>query len=351
MTAPSNTLARLRIHGSPYEFGRMLGEFGAEAVHARLRPSPAWQALMRLRGSEPVATMRDLTQQRLPAVWRELQGLAEGLALPLDEVFTWHCRGDLWARVPDGCTTVMLPGTQQRRICHNEDGYPALAGCCAIAECRVADAPRFASFVYPGSLPGHAFAVTDAGLAVTVNNLRFIDAAPGVPRMLLMRALLGAADAAAALRLLADAPRAGGFHCTLADRRDDALLSVEFGCHACSVRRIESAAIHTNHTLHDGQRDLPQIITGSSGFRQIQGERLLAQAHHTGDTLDPLALLADTSHPRYPLWRAAADDGDEENTLATADIRVRRDYIAWTVFPDRTRRTAIHLRDGGFDDA
>src|SRR5690606_5644976 len=119
-----------------------------------------------------------------PAYWQELQGLAQGLGLPLDDVFLWNCRGDVWAMSPDGCTTVQIPGDEPV-LAHNEDGDPGFRGYCAMASVRPQDGCAFNAFVYPASLPGHTFAVTDAGLVQTVNNIRSCAAGPGLPRMLL----------------------------------------------------------------------------------------------------------------------------------------------------------------------
>ena len=116
-------LKYLEVEGSPYELGVALGRFGKQAVHELLLPSAAWVSLMAWRGSAQVAAMRQLTQERFPAIWQEIEGLAAGLELPLADVFIWNCRGDLWAMAPDGCTTVLLPGEggAPARLAHNED--------------------------------------------------------------------------------------------------------------------------------------------------------------------------------------------------------------------------------------
>jgi hypothetical protein len=152
---------------------------------------------------------------------------------------------------PDGCTTVQLPGTDERRISHNGDGLPGFAGHCAIAECRVQGNPGFAAFVYAASLPGHTFAVTNTSLAVIVNNLR----QRGVEAVSIVR----------------DDPPAGGFHLTLGACSSPALLSVEFSAHDCSIVEVKA-----------------------------REDRAL------------------------PIHRTHPDDPDDENTLPTADIAIRR---------------------------
>jgi len=341
-----STLSLIEITGTPLQAGRALGTFGAAAVHGHLLSTKAWARVMQWRGSEPAVVMSALVRERFANVWQELQGLAEGLRLPFEDVFLWNCRGDLWAMAPDGCTTVQIPGTAQRRIVHNEDGDPGFAGHCALAACKVAGSPRFVSFVYPGSLPGHTFTVTDAGLAMAVNNLRELHVAPGVPRMVLTRALLDAPTLDAAVSLLREQPRAGGFHLTLGHRDGAELLSVEFSSLACSVRTVTAPSLHANHAIHPSVRDLPQIITGSSGHRQVRGDALLSEARAQGRPVDPLAILGDTGNAEFPIHRLDPGDSDDENTLATADIAIGVSRIDWRVHAQPRGPARFTLIDG-----
>src|SRR5690606_7548859 len=170
-----------------------LGKFGSQAAHTYLIHTPSWASVMAWRGSDAANAMLALTEQHFPLVKQELQGLAQGLELPFEDVFLWNCRGDLWAMSPDGCTTVQLPQDGRPRITHNEDGDPGFAGYCGIGLFNPDDSPAFTSFVYPASIPGHTFAVTENGLACTVNNLRSRQVTAGVPRMVITRALLNQA--------------------------------------------------------------------------------------------------------------------------------------------------------------
>lgn len=337
-------LSYLKISATPYEAGRQLGLYGAPAVHRHLLDSRSWSEVMAWRGSDRVAAMAKLVRERFPRIWSELEGLAAGLRLPFDEVFLWNCRGDVWAFAPDGCTTVLLPGDAVRRIAHNEDGDPGFAGDCAVVEYAVDGQPRLASFVYPGSIPGHTFAVTSNGLAVTVNNIRVRQATVGVPRMVLARAVLDAADAQAAVALLRDHPRAGGFHLAIGCTGEAQLLSVEYGAFACSSQAVAQPMVHANHAVHAQTRNFPQLITGSSGFRQIRGESLLAQGRQA---VDPLAILSDTGHPTYPIYRTDPADSDDENTMATADIHVTTAGVDWQVRESPSGPVRFKMRGAG----
>jgi hypothetical protein len=341
-----DSLAFIEIEGSPAEAGRELGRFGAAAVHRHLVHTEAWHSVMRLRGSPFAAELARQTEARFPRVWSELQGLAMGLALPFEDVFLWNCRGDLWAMSPDGCTTVQLPGLHERRIAHNEDGDPGFANDCALAQCCIEGSPDFAAFVYPGSLPGHTFAVTDAGLAVTVNNLRQRQVAAGVPRMVLTRALLDTVDLESAVALLQDTPRSGGFHLTLAHCAHRAILSVEYSAWGCSVREVTRPSLHANHAIHPEMAGFPQIVTPSSGHRQARGNLLIEQARATGHVIDPLPILADQGDELLPIYRADPDDPDDENTLASTLITVKDTHVEWAVHEHPGARARYRMIDG-----
>lgn len=70
---------------------------------------------------------------------------------------------------------------------------------------------------------------------MTVNNLRILHTSPGLPRMVLARAMLDQPDLSSALDVLQHSPRSGGFHFTLAQSGHDALVSVEFCAAVCSA--------------------------------------------------------------------------------------------------------------------
>lgn len=339
-------LISLSVEGTPFEAGHQMGRFGAARLQAYARQSPAWASVMRLRGTPLALALAGHWRQALPRAWQELEGLAAGLEMPFEDVLLWNCRGDLWAMAPDGCTTVQQAGPMPR-ITHNEDGDPFFAGHCAIATFDVQGAHAFASFLYPGSLPGHTFAVTDAGLAMTVNNLRCRDVRPGVPRMALTRALLDVSTLDAALALLRGTPRAGGFHLTLAHRASPRLVSVEFSSEACSVQDISGYALHANHAVHAVLQHLPQVVTPSSLHRQQRGDALLqADWSHRPGEADALRILADTDNADLPIYRTAPDDSDGENTLATADIRIGPAAITWHVYESAGAAPRFPMIDG-----
>lgn len=323
-------LQSIRIEGSSYDIGVQLGRFGAAIVHSHLVKRHAWASVMRHRHHPRVAAMREAVQVRFPAYWRELEGLADGLGLPFDDVFLWNSRGDIWAMAPEGCTTVQIPGDEPI-VAHNEDGDPAMRGHCALAHVRPAEGWAFTAFVYPGSLPGHTFAATETGLVQAVNNIRSLSSGPGVPRMVLGRAVLDCGTLDEALLLLETSQRAGAFHFTLAQRGDTRVFGVEFTHAACSVQEVAHPACHANHLVHPDMSAELQEITGSSRSRQNRGDAII-DAALAETVLDPLTILRDRDDDVLPVYRSQPDDPDYENTLATAVFRIGRTSLNWRVY-------------------
>lgn len=192
MTTTSG-LGHHEVAGTAAACGYALGVAGREAVAQIVSQQPLWYRVTAPDMTPAVRRMADATRALFPEIHSEIAALAEGLELPFDPVFAWNARGDLLAGLGDGCTTVQVPGDEPV-IAHNEDGLPGLLGHCCVADLRPDNAPNAISFCYPGSIPGHTFAITAAGLVIAVNNLRLLGIVPEIPRMVLTRALLGAAD-------------------------------------------------------------------------------------------------------------------------------------------------------------
>lgn len=321
-----SSLSYLQLSGSHYELGVQLGQFGSKSFHEHLLPSAAWAKLSQWRGSDAVSTMQQLVQTDFPDIWQEITGLAQGLNVPLEDAFIWNCRGDLWAMAPDSCSSVLqLKPTP--RITHNEDGDPGFYGHCAIIDFKPTQGTRFSSFVYPGSIAGHTFAANEHQLTMSVNNIRALFTLPGVPRMVLCRAILNCRTVAEAVALLRAHPRSGAFNLNLGDS-SGAIHSVEFNQADVSDLAINTPYFHANHAVHTSMRHYPQLITGSSGYRQIQGEKLVADQSE----VNALAILGDTTHNRFPIYRREADDTDNENTIATADFHYTATGLEWAVY-------------------
>jgi hypothetical protein len=178
-------------------------------------------------------------------------------------------------------------------------------------------------------LPGHAFAVNDAGLVQTINNIRVHDLKPGVPRHIVTRAVLDCADLDAAVAVLRRDDRASGFHHALAQMGDHRVLSVEAPASACQVRDIERPCVHANHLIAPELGDLSQEVTESSAFRQNKAAALLA----AGECARPEDILFYRGEDagRSILMRPGADTDDYSYTLATSVFEIAAEKLRFSV--------------------
>lgn len=321
----------LKIAGSPFDVGQQLGEFGRAAYHRKVRETALWQRIQALSATPQAQELCAATQAHYPAIWQELLGLAKGLDAAPQEVFAWNCRGDLVESTSDGCTTVYGRDADGAIvIAHNEDGFPQLYDDCALVDVTPENGMAFTSFAYPGSLCGHTFAVNAVGIVNTVNNIRASKRPLGLPRQMLARAALNASTLNEALAVLTESARAGAFHHTLAQAGSQAIYSVEATGEGCSVKMIYQAGGHANHLIYTDST--AQIVTASSGARQ---QRLDAWFRTRGmtplSTSDALAILSDSENAKLPIYRLAADDPDDENTLATMVYRLSPGEVSWSL--------------------
>jgi hypothetical protein len=323
-----------RVTGRPDDIGYRLGELARPVMTAYMQQSTAWKWVSQWRGHSFVKALRGAAEAHFPALVAELEGMAAGLDWPIEDVFLWNCRGELIHNAPDGCTTLAAASNNARFIAHNEDGDPYLRERCFLVDVQPTGKPGFISFYYPGSLPGHTFAASRAGLVQAINNLRIREPAVGVPRMILARAVLDTASLDEAVQLLRDTPRASGFHHTLGCAGDPRLMSIEATAQRCSIATDAMLYGHANHLIHPGSEAEAeaQIVTTSSRDRQARLATLLPALRRpaTDDAL--LRVLQDRAPAGLPIYRDDPNDPDGENTLATALFRIEADGVAMQVY-------------------
>jgi len=346
-------LARIEAGGDAYSFGRQIGEQVGAAFRERVLGQPEFAEAANLwKGSDYLSELSQRAHSAFPRYHRELEGMAGGADVDLDDLLIWNLRGDLRflpgmapaaaAALSEGCTTVMIPGDDDQPgiIAHNEDGAPELDGGCFWLSARPDDGLAFETFLYPGMLPGNAFAVTAAGLVQAINNIRAHDLKPGIPRHFITRAVLDCHTLDEAVAVIGREDRAGGFHHNLGQAGDRRLLSVEAPASGCAVRELTVPSAHANHLMDESLVDIPQAVTDSSATRQTRADELVAAG--AASAADAEAVLADGKILRRP------GDGidDYGRTLATGVFAIEASRVKWTVHhkPDQS-----NVREGRVD--
>ena len=173
--------------------------------------------------------------------------------------------------------------------------------------------------------------MNEKGIVNTVNNIRAVHRPQGLPRQILARASLNANTLDEAITILIGQPRSGAFHHTLGQLGDARLFSVEATGQGCSVLPLTTVTGHANHLVHAALAGVEQIVTDSSASRQLR----LVQWRETQPPFDAAAakaILSDTHDAELPIYRLAADDPDEENTLATAVFTLNANHVRWQIF-------------------
>lgn len=318
--------------GDGFAVGQAIGRRGGQSARDAAFNTAEFQALRPWLGSDRLDALKAAAARAFPRHMREIEGIADGAGLPLDEIFLWNCRGDLRDLDPGlddtGCTTVLLPG-ETAVIGHNEDGGKDLAGLCFLCDVEPDDGPGFTAFCYPGMLPGHAFGVNRLGLVQTINNIRPNDLAVGVPRHVIARAVLDCRDLDEAVALLRRTDRAAGFHHALGQAGDPRLLSVEAPASGCTVVEVLSPLAHANHLVADVYGELDQDCQPSSRARQARADALIAAGAMAAG--DPHPILFDRENAAQPILRNGNEVGNDGCTLATVVFKITSRAVDWTV--------------------
>lgn len=346
-TKPRSRLEPVEARGNPYQVGLALGRAAGRAMRevvpriGRFRAlKNDYEALRALDGLERAA------RDAFPDVMREVDGIVAGSGAEFRDLWLWNCRGDIAGggdhsrNALAGCTTVLIPGADGRAavIGHNEDDQPELDGSCFLARVVPDDGPAFLSFYSPGLLPGHTFAVNDAGLVQTINHIRPYDQRPGIPRHVIARAVLSQSSLESVFALLKRDDRASGFHHNLGFRGDPTLYSVEAPASRCVIKEVTRLPqVHTNHLLCEQFAGLDQELTQSSSdrlrrARAIIDEGALAQG-------DPLTILQDAGGDGMPIFRKGHYPEDPGYTLASAIFKIGTANIDWRVYTDSVSRS------------
>ncbi|MBN3853751.1 peptidase C45 [Paraburkholderia sp. Ac-20340] len=341
-------LKTFQMGGTPAQIGHQLGELALPVFGPYMAQSSAWQAVSRWRGHPFVAQLRAAAEQHFPAYVAELDAMAAALGWPAHDLFLWNCRGELIHNAPDGCTTLAVRADAAGGlIAHNEDGDPYLRGRCAVVDVAPAGKPGFVSFYYPGSLPGHTFAASRAGVAQAINNVRIRAPRAGVPRMILARAVLDAATLDDALALLRDTPRASGFHHTVGGLDATGAVrvySVEATAQRTSVLEVSAPSGHANHLIHAGHANEAQIVTESSRDRQARLADLVPALGAQPDGAAFVRTLQDRGGAGLPIFRDDPHDPDDENTLATACMEIAPGGVNFDVWQDGARTLSMTIQ-------
>lgn len=338
-------LKLVRVAGSHREMGRQIGEECRQQIqhsieNARKLLADAydtlqldWEgALIQARKYMPFA------EERYPQYVEELQGMAEGANVGLDDLGMLNA---MEAVTMDAlhltkCTSMAV--SQERTtndrvlIAHNEDWLPEDEADVYLIHAKPDDEPPFLAMTYGGLLPNIGF--NAYGIAQCCDSVYPTDSRIGIPRIIVSRAVLAARTPGEAIRHMLAPHRAAGYNHLLAHESGE-IYSVEVSARQFAILEPENGVmVHTNHYLDAHMRTIesePDELI-STRVRYLRAKRLLAQQEkHTIRSLQ--AIQKDhVNHPDSICNHAIMGDPlDREKTITalTIDLTNRQMHACW----------------------
>ncbi len=294
----------IEVRGTHREVGRQIGE----------RMQPTLQRMMpRLReGLVTDVTWEEMLQQGrtylahsravYPQYVEELEGIAEGADLPFEELFLEMCE-ELWeAAAWRGCTDLVARGRAtadgSTLVAHTNDLGPETEEELVILKVQAGDEPEFLGISVGGA--GYSAGFNAAGISMTGNQLSCNDIRPGVPRLLIVRAILAARRLEEAMNACLLPQRASNYNNVVADAYGE-VYSMEGSATDCEPIYIDGDILaHANHYVSLPMRrfEADRNDIGGSVIRHNRAMRLLRENYGQLSPRRLQQLLAD--HANYP---------------------------------------------------
>jgi isopenicillin-N N-acyltransferase-like protein len=321
----------IEARGSHREVGQQIGrgcQSQIERLLANLRTDlpdgVTWTEML-----EESKRYLEFSRQVYPQSIDELEGIAEGAEAPFEEIFLSVCE-ELWeaAAWKRGCTDMAARGRAtldgSTLVAHTNDLLPQAEEHLVLLKVQVGDEPEFLG-ISPGGIAISA-GFNAAGISLTGNQLDNNDIRPGVPRLLVVRAILASRYLSEAMDHCLLPQRASSYNNVLADANGE-VYCMEGSATDCEAIYIEDDILaHANHYTSPAMRRFeadPNSI-GNSVQRHNRATRLLRE--HYGQLTPELfqKLLAD--HAGYPT--SICKHGRETVTVFSVIIQVER-LRAW----------------------
>jgi len=300
-----NLIPIIEVRGSHHEVGQQIGERCQPQIQAML--STLREDLPNGVSWEDMRQQADIYLQHSREVYpqyvEELAGIAQGAGAPFEEIFLSMCE-ELWetAAWPRGCTDLAARGPAtadgSTLIAHTNDLLPESEANLVILKIQAGDEPEILG-VSSGGV-GISAGFNAAKISLTGNQLDNNDIRPGVPRLLVVRAILASRHLSAAMDHCLLPQRASSYNNVIADASGE-VYCMEGSATDCEPIYIEENILaHANHYVSPAMRrfEANRNSLSNSVLRHNRAMRLLGANY---GLLTPelfQTLLAD--HAGYP---------------------------------------------------
>lgn len=341
----------ISVKGEPFECGLQYGSQAGDLIRRNIDLYfNLWNIMLESKRPEIIERCREFIPvigEYDADILEELEGLAKGANLSLEEIVTLNARYELiWGERMarkfsfSGCTSaVALPEVTKNGhtiIGKNYDMGPLHFDFCVILKVEQNNKPNIVISTEAGFIGGKG--MNSAGLGVCGNGLvsnldRF---APGVPWFIMKRGVLNAENFARSLKAVLDAPTAISGNMLIA-HRDGVTIDLEITPEDVGVIQAEEGILtHSNHFLttpnREDFRDVLKRYIPNTLYRHQRARRLLESDRGDIDIGCFQRMFSDHfSYPDSICWHPNPRD-DELSQLGTItstimDLEDRSMYI------------------------
>ncbi len=346
---PEPPFPELEAAGSPGDLGLAQGRAFADRIRSNLQFYINWLSESgRFSRDELLAragSFGPVLADHMPDILEEIDGIARGARMSLDEILLINARTDVRAMVDaelaaeaiPACTALALTGSVDGRtalaLSQNWDWDPALADAPVVLRLRPDGGPALVSLVEAGMTGKIGF--NEHRLGVCLNFLGHTsDGRPGevgVPIHCLLRAAMNCRDLDEVITLIHSVPRSASANFLLAQHGDGGPRAIDLEISPDGVAVLADPdvdLIHTNHFLDPwlalgcSSQDSPSSTTRYANAVRLAGE--LASVH------DPVPraerILESRDGLPYPISRYHNPDPDS-STLAGIVMDLTRNRL------------------------
>jgi isopenicillin-N N-acyltransferase like protein len=331
--------------GANYDIGYRIGVYLKEKLISHNRSRQAFYRNFSNKHNVPlqkiVQRSEKLISRYFPAYLEELNGLAAGSSLPLEDILLLGSEETILNSCANNCTTFAYDGTQGVVLGHNEDWAPGYEDKLYVVKATPSKGAAYISLAYLGCLGGSSVALNEYGIAFSGNSL--LDGSkPGVPKNIILRSQIEAKNIKEFGQLATFNLRAVPNHSMAVDKKGQ-IASVEVGLKEKSVYYTSGPYVHTNHVIHKKMMHLESSSAANSIARYRTAKALLATRKRDNQLAKEI-LRSHAGQPCPICIHPQADNDSDSQTVASAIVNLAEMSLSVTLGnPCRSRYQKFYL--------
>ena len=332
-SAPPDGLPVIRAAGSRFELGRAQGRAQRAHIQAFLGDRLARIAPLLGRKFDEAAVRgtvrayRAVIEERLPLMAQEVDGLASGAGIGLDDAYLLQLRREAvgYQKIPAAgdCTTMALLAGHDTTLAQTIDLNGGMRSELAVLDLTLPEDGRQVLMASFTGLLGY-LGMNSRGLGICLNLVLAGDWRPGIPGYMLIRHLLDTADTVDdCIRIIGALPRASSRALTISD--GIRLACVEYTPTEVTVKWADRMA-HANHFLDARLATLDELNPFARNASLARQESCAASL--AGLRADAAAQAYFEALSAAPIHIADNGDVRRECTVGTVVLRPGRGWMA-----------------------